>query len=165
MQKKCFQLHVFTESDTVQQTVFTFMWHILKKKNIGNICLLVNIAVFCSWDREIPQYWENSDRYIQHRWRCTCWMCPGGNKDHPGKWKVSNSLQWTVFCGSCDVSIIFFLHLEITKISCPTIMGLCMFVFCVCAYVQTWYTSVHVDIKNQLCRHDFLHHLWSSYMD
>lgn len=62
-------------------------------------------------------------------------MCPGGDKDHPGKWKVSNRLQWTVFCGSCDVSIIFFLHLEITKISCPTIMGLCMFVFCVCVHM------------------------------
>lgn len=165
MQKKYFQLHVSIESDTVQQTVFTFMWHIFFKKNIGNICLLVNIAVFCSWDREIPQYWETSDRYIQHRWRCTCWMCPGGDKD-PGKWKVSNSLQWTVFCGSCDVSIIIFFAFGNYKNFMSYYYGFVyVCVLPVCAYVQTWYTSVHVDVKNQLCRHDFLHHLWSSYMD
>lgn len=76
--------------------VFTFI-HCVFKKNISNICLWINIAVSCLWDREIPQYWENSDRYIWHRWRCTCWMCPGVNEDHPEKWKVSNRLQSLFF--------------------------------------------------------------------
>lgn len=107
--------------------VFTFM-NCIFFKNFGNICLWVHIAVFCSYNREIHQYWENSDRYIWHRWRCTCWICPGGNRDYPGMWKVSNWLQWTAFYDSCDINIIL-LHWEITNISYITTMGL--YVVCV----------------------------------